>query len=376
MFAVGLSKQKKGIHSFTIPKPEIANDDDIRIRILETGIDGTDRSLLKHHLVDAPDGSDFLALGHESVGVVEEVGKRVKEFTAGDLVVPTVRRGCGICSSCANNKSDYCYTGLFKEHGIHRLHGFLTSHAVSQEQYVVHVPRRLKNVAVWSEPLSIVEKAIEQMRLVQQRVPNLCDHPTHEWHDKNWGGCKKALVIGAGPIGFLATALLRLQDVEVYVLEVVPEESLKVQLIKEMGAHFVDGKTFTPEKIMEAIGHLDIIFEASGVSDLALQFIPLMSRNSVYVMTGIPRAEIKSTQIDANLLLRHIVRQNQVIIGSVNGDRAHFETGLKDIAEIENEFSNILSRAITHRLPIHDFQKGFALQDGDQIKVVFQIHKR
>ncbi|MBI2426956.1 MAG: glucose 1-dehydrogenase [Candidatus Kerfeldbacteria bacterium] len=376
MFAIGLSQKKKGIHSFDIPKPEISTGDEVLIRILQTGIGGTDRSLLKHHLVDPPETDDFLILGHETFGVVEDLGDQVRGLKKGDVIVPMVRRGCGICPSCRHNKSDYCYTGLFKEHGIHKLHGFLTSYTVVPAKYVVKVPRGLRDVAIWAESLSIVEKAIAQMRLVQMRVPNLCDHPQHEWHDKNWGGCKRALVIGAGPIGFLATALLRLEQMEVYVLEIVPEDSLKVQLVKEMGAHFVDGNTFPPEKIVEAIGHVDIIFEASGVSDLALQFIPLMARNSVYVMTGIPRAEIKPTEVDANLLLRHIVRQNQVIIGSVNGNREHFERALIHMIRIEKTFHSILERAITHHFPLKDFEKGFYLKDPNQIKVVFQVHSK
>ncbi len=375
MFAVGLDKNKEGVFNFDIPKPEISQEDEVLIKIIKTGIDGTDYNLLKHHLVDSPENEEFLVLGHESYGVVEEVGSKVKKFKVGDLVVPTVRRGCGICISCKNKHSDYCYTGLYKEHGIHKLHGFLTSYTKAKEQYLVSLPKNLVESAVWTEPLSVVEKAFEVMRVVQSRLPYGCEHIEHDWNTKEWGKCKKAIVIGAGPLGFLAVAYLRLSGVETYVVEIVGENNIKIKLAKEMGAKYIDGKAFSPEQVLESVGQADIVFEASGASGLALKYIPHLSRNAVYLMTGIPRKDPNEVSIDANALMRNLVRQNQVIVGSVNSNAKHFSQALITMAEVNNKFDGILKRALTHTFALKDYEKGFFLEDPDRVKISFKINE-
>jgi len=373
MFSVGLKKDTPGIFSFDIPKPALSRPDEVLVRLQACGICGTDKSLHLNHLVDAPGLEDFLILGHEGYGVVEEVGREVREFRSGDTVVPTVRRGCGICSACRNHQSDYCYTGLYTERGIHKLHGFLTEYVVVSERHLVHLPVELAALGVWVEPMSIIMKAIDQLQLIQQRVPFFCPHPAHAWDAGQWGGCKKSIVIGAGPLGFLATAVLAYHGMELYNVEIVPEDNAKVRFIEELGAQYIDGKTFTPEQVAKGIDRVDLIFEASGASKLAIDFIPVMSRNAIYLMTGVPRVSGKHETFDADLLLRQIVRQNQVIIGSVNGNREHFKKAVRTIQLIEGRFDHILSRAITHRFPLNDFERAFNLNDPNQLKVVLEI---
>lgn len=376
MKAVGLKKNEKGIFTFDIPKPEIQNDDDVVLKILETGIDGTDLLLYHEHMVDAAENEDVLVLGHESVGMVESTGKNVTAVSPDDVVVPTVRRGCGICTSCLSGKSDYCFSGLYKEHGIHKLHGFLTEYTKSAEEYIVKVTHEERPYAVWTEPMSIVEKSFEQMKIVQSRLPASCPHTHHEWSDEEWGGCKTAIVVGAGPLGFLATAYLRLSGAEVYVIEIVPEDHAKVQMVKRLGAHYIDGRAFAPASIAAALEHIDIIFEASGASQIALDLIAIMSRNSAYIMTGIPRKVPHEVCTDGNMILRTIVRLNIVIIGSVNGNREHFIAGLQTLGKIQERYNGILTDAITHRFALSDYQRAFDLHDPKQLKIVFDIAKK
>lgn len=373
MYAVGLKKNENGIFHFDIEKPQIQKDDEVLIKILETGIDGTDAALFKHNIVDAAEDKNFLVLGHETVGQIAAVGKKVTKFKPGDIVVPTVRRGCGICTSCLNGKSDYCFTGLYKEHGIHKLHGYLTEFTVAPESYVVTVPTVARPYAVWSEPMSIIEKSFEQMQIVQSRLPSACPHRDHDWSDADWGTCKTAIVVGAGPLGFLATAYLRLYGVDVYVLEIVPEDHTKIEMIRRLGAHYLDANAFPPAKIAEALDRIDIIFEASGASQIALDLISIMSRNSVYIMTGIPQKVRHQVCTDGNTILRTVVRQNIVIIGSVNGNVHHFNAALKNMQKIQEKFNGILFDAITHRFKLADYEKAFNLDDPTQLKIVFEI---
>src|SRR5579862_6615444 len=105
---------------------------EVLLKVLRVGICGTDRDIISGFYGEAPPGSDYLVLGHESLCRIERLGPGVRGLKAGDLVVPTVRRSCPEnCISCRNNQSDMCYTGHYKEHGIKELNGFASEFAVS-----------------------------------------------------------------------------------------------------------------------------------------------------------------------------------------------------------------------------------------------------
>ena len=199
MLAVGMVRGQPGVHAFELPMPEIKQPDEVLVRVKEVGLDGTDFNMVRYGLQDIAEGHNEMAMGHEMVGVVEAVGSAVTSLAPGNPVTMTVRRGCGQCQPCLHNQSDMCMTGLYTERGIHKLDGFLSQFTVDQEQYIVTVPAGSVKLAVLTEPLSIVEKGIEQIRTIQSRLPWACTHPEHTFLSRNWGGCKTALVVGAGP---------------------------------------------------------------------------------------------------------------------------------------------------------------------------------
>lgn len=375
MLAVGMLRGQQGLHKFELPLPEVRQPDEVLIRVKEVGLDGTDLNMVRYNLEDMPEGRSEMIIGHEVVGVVEEVGSGVKSLVPGDPVAVTVRRGCGECSPCLHNMSDMCVTGRFKERGIHKLDGFLTRFVVDQEQYLVKVPPRSVGLAVLTEPMSIIEKGIEQIRIIQSRLPWTCPHPRHSFGSLEWGGCKMALVIGAGSLGLLAVALLRIAAVTVYACDIVSQDSPKISLAHRMGAGYLDARTKSASELAEAgtaEGNLDIIFEASGAPASALELMQYMSRSSIYVMTGIPREETLM-QIDAAQLVRQLVRNNQVIVGSVNSNRTHFEMALKDMGRITSKFPGVLESMVTERFSLEDCEKAFAPPDPGHIKTVIEV---
>ncbi|MBI2909329.1 MAG: alcohol dehydrogenase catalytic domain-containing protein [Chloroflexi bacterium] len=376
MLGVGMVRGKPSVHGFDVHKPEIQEADDVLVRVKEVGLDGTDFNMLRSGDQDIAPGRDKIVLGHELLGVVEVVGSKVTSVSPGDLVTMTVRRGCGECEPCMHNQSDMCLTGRFTERGIHKVDGFLTPYVVDKEQYVIKVPGELRQTAIFTEPLSIAEKGMEQLRVIQSRLKWSCPHPNHDFLEEDWGGCKTALVVGAGQLGLLATALLRLAGAYIYTADVLPDDTPKAALVKRMDANYLDARDKTPDEIVDLCctftGTLDIIFEASGAAETAVRLIPHMSRGSIYVMTGIPRGDL-NIEIDAAQLVRQVVRYNQVIVGSVNSNRKHFEMALKDMRRIDSQFGGILQDMATHRFRLEDYQRAFSLADPNHIKTVIEV---
>src|SRR5439155_7356684 len=131
----------------------------VLVRVLRVGLDGTDREINAGEYGVAPEGSDFLILGHESFGVVEEVGPAVSELAHGDLVVARVRRA-GTSLYDRIGMPDMTTDDRYFEHGISRVHGFLTEYYVEDPEYLIRVPGALREVGVLLEPTSVVEKGI------------------------------------------------------------------------------------------------------------------------------------------------------------------------------------------------------------------------
>lgn len=376
MFAVGMKRGQAGVRSFEIPKPEITQPDEVLVRVKEVGLDGTDFGIVARGAPDMADDRHEMVLGHEMVGVVEAVGGEVETLAPGDAVVMTVRRGCGICHPCLHNQSDMCLTGLFTERGIHKLDGFLTEYVVDREQYIAKIPHGIRQIAVFTEPLSIVEKGTEQIRIIQSRMPWTCSHPEHSFTSDDWGGCKTALVVGAGPLGLLATALIRQAQATTCVADIVPADSPKVHLLEHMGARYIDARHKAPQELVASSiapeGNLHMIFDASGAAETVVRLIPYMSRGSICVMTGIPGGDF-SIQIDAAELVRQIVRFNQVVVGSVNSNRKHFMLALEHIGEVNTRYGGLLGEMITHRFSLKDYAQAFSLDDPLHIKTVIEV---
>ncbi len=86
------------VHLRDVPKPsvtDIPNGRGVLVKVLRVGVDGTDKEINAAEYGAAPNGYDYLTIGHESFGIVEEVGANVSEFEVGDYVVATVRRPGG-----------------------------------------------------------------------------------------------------------------------------------------------------------------------------------------------------------------------------------------------------------------------------------------
>lgn len=160
MKAVAVFPQTREVRVIEHEAPRMTEPDQVKLRILDIGICGTDKEICAFEYGTPPPGSDYLVIGHESLGEVIEVGPAASRVNVCDLVVPTVRRPCPHpeCRPCRSGYPDFCSTGDYTERGIKEAHGFMTEEVVDHERYMHVVPPELRDVAVLTEPLTIAEK--------------------------------------------------------------------------------------------------------------------------------------------------------------------------------------------------------------------------
>src|SRR5436190_23228247 len=163
--------QKDSVHLAELPMPSLDNFPNGRgvlVSLLRCGVDGTDKEINAGEYGAAPDGYDFLTLGHENFGRVEAVGPKGTEVAPGDYVVATVRRrGTSIYDQIGTY--DMTTDEVYFERGVSRRHGYLTEFYVDHPEYIVKAPDGLKEIAVLAEPLSVAEKGIIQAFEIQRR---------------------------------------------------------------------------------------------------------------------------------------------------------------------------------------------------------------
>jgi len=332
-----------------IPKAEKGQ---VLLKVLRVGICGTDRDIIEGFYGDAPHGYDYLVIGHESLCRIEEADN---EFKRGDLVVPTVRRGCPEnCEACRIGMSDMCLTGNYKEHGIKGLHGFGAEYALTDSNYLVKLPESLTDIGVLLEPLTIAEKGIKTaFNMQKSRFPV---KP------------KMALVLGAGPVGLLATALLRLYDIDVDTVATRPDYSLKANLVRQTGATYINSKE-NPLSSLE--GKYDLVFELTGNVEVAMEAQKLARANGIVSFLGIYRHTLESE--DIGKIFTDLVLGNRVYFGSVNANRHYFEDGVNHLLGMQERWPSFLNRMITRTFKPEDYSAAYFNKDEEEIKTVISF---
>jgi glucose 1-dehydrogenase len=368
MKAISVIPGTKTVRLVDRPEPSISAPDEIKVRVLRVGICGTDREEAAGGRAQAPPSHKDLVLGHEMFGQVVETGRNVKEVKSGDYAVFTVRRGCGKCRYCAMNRSDMCETGLYSERGIAGMDGYETEYVVDHEQYVVRVPAELEVVGVLTEPFSVVEKAIAEAVQVQTtRLPGSSAA-------RDWLSGKRCLIAGLGPVGLLAALALRLRGAEVWGLDVVDASTVRPSWLNSIGGHYLDGRQITPDHFAGKIELFNLIVEATGIASLEFDLIDALAINGVYAVTGIPSGD-RPLKIDGAEFMRRLVLRNQVLIGSVNASRDHFQLAVNDLVQANARWRGRVADLITQRHSYTEFNSVFQHHGSDEIKVVLEWSK-
>jgi threonine dehydrogenase-like Zn-dependent dehydrogenase len=331
------------------PEPYIASPTDVKLRMLEVGVCGTDREICSFQYGTPPDGSEHLVIGHESLGEVVEIGSEVARVKVGDLVVPMVRRPCNHerCLACRSDRQDFCYTGDFTERGIKMQHGFMTELVVDDQKYMNVVPRQLRDVAILVEPLTIAEKAITQIWQVQKRLPWACPIETKAGR----GHCHNAVVLGAGPVGLLGAMALAAGGFNVYVYSREAPPNPKSDLVEAIGAQYVSAQNTSIDQLAEQVGNIDVVYEATGASKVSFEMIKVIGSNAIFVFTGVPGRK-GAIEVDTDLIMRDLVLKNQVVFGTVNAGRETFEDAIRDMGVFMERWPAATRSLITGRNPM------------------------
>jgi threonine dehydrogenase-like Zn-dependent dehydrogenase len=344
------------------PQPHVCRVPEGRgvlVKVLQVGVDATDREINEALYGNAPPGGEHLVIGHECFGRVVNVGAKVTEVKPGDFVSCTVRRpGGSLFDKIGRN--DITSEEVYYERGINLCHGYLTEYFVDDAEYIVKVPQNLKHLGVLAEPASVCAKAIEQAFLAQHRL--------QVWQPR------RAFVLGAGQIGLLGTMMLKLRGLEVFTLATKPAPNRKSEIAETYGATYVSTRQISMADLARQVGKPDLILEATGSAEVAFRAMEVLAHNGALVWTSITGGKHELT-IDAARINLEWVLGNKLLVASVNANRRHFELGIQAISHGEHTYPGITERILTHPIAGLDQYKEMMglLEDKEALKVYVNV---
>lgn len=225
------------------PKPIIKNSSDAIIRMTKTTICGTDLHIMKG---DVPEVTEGLILGHEGIGVVEEIGKSVSNFKLADKVLISCITSCGICEACKKGMYSHCETG-----------GWILGHIIdgTQAEYVriPHADNSLHHI-----PEGIDEEASVMLSDI---LPTGFECGVLNGQIKPGD---TVAIIGAGPIGIAALLTAQFYSPADIIMIDLDENRLKVA--KSFGATKLVSNNAVADTLKLTNGKgVDVAIEAVGL---------------------------------------------------------------------------------------------------------------
>ena len=337
MKALVKSLPEPGLWMKDVPVPEIGIDD-VLIRIDRTGICGTDLHIYNWDAWAQKTIPVPMVVGHEFVGVIEEVGKNVKDFRPGDIVSGEGHVVCGHCRNCLAGRRHLCNDS--KGIGVNRPGAFAEYLVLPKTNVWYHDPEIPRDVQSIFDPFGNAVHTALSFPVLGEDV----------------------LITGAGPIGAMACAVVRHAGARfVVVTDVNP---YRLELAKKMGATLtLDVRSQSiaeAQKQLDMKEGFDVGLEMSGNPDAFRDMIENMCHGGTIAMLGIPSEPIA---IDWNTVIF-----NMLTVKGIYGRRM-YETWYKMTVMIQSGLD--ISPVITHRFHYTEFQKGFdVMRSGESGKVI------
>ncbi len=329
--------------------PRLLSPTQVRLRVLDVGICGTDREIARFCYGTPPPGGDELVLGHEALAEVVQVGAEVTSLTPGDLVVPMVRRPChhAGCLACRNDRPDFCISGEYTERGIQGADGFMVEELIDDRQFLQEVPRELRETAVLVEPLTLAEKAIAQYWRVQSRLPWRRGGPPAR-------SDQTAVVLGAGPVGLLGAMVLIAHGFRTFIVSRGESHDPRSNFAEMIGATFLSADAYTPDEISAAVGRFELVYEATGASTLSFKMLERLGANGIFIMTGVPGRK-GAVEVDIQRVMRNLVVKNQLVFAALTASREDYVQAVADLKAFGARWPDALGSLISGRYPVESY---------------------
>jgi threonine 3-dehydrogenase len=337
MKALVKNKAEVGLWRDDVPKPAYGVDD-VLIKVHKTGICGTDLHIYEwdewaRETIPIP-----LVIGHEFVGEIAATGSNVADFKVGEIVSGEGHVVCGRCRNCLAGRRHLCANtqGV----GVNRPGAFAEYVAIPVSNVWRHSPGVPSEIAAIFDPFGNAVHTALSFPLLGEDV----------------------LITGAGPIGIMAAAVARHAGARhIVVTDLNPK---RLELAGRMGATLaVDPRVQPLKDVQMQLGMkegFDVGLEMSGNSTAFEDMLENLCHGGKVAMLGIPA---KAHHVDWRKVIF-----NGITIKGIYG-REMYETWYLMTSMLESGLD--ISPVITHRLPWHEFEKGFAaMRSGDAAKVV------
>ena len=337
MKALVKSREERGLWLEDVPEPEMGIND-VKIRVLKTGICGTDLHIYDWDAWAQSTIRKGLTIGHEFVGEVVAVGSNVNDIPIGQLVSGEGHVVCGRCRNCLAGRRHLCAHTLGV--GVNRNGAFAEYVVLPMSNIWIHSPGVPHEIAAIFDPLGNAVHTALAFPVLGEDV----------------------LVTGAGPIGIMAAAIVRHAGARYVVITDVNEHRL--ELARKMGVTLAVNPTKRNLKdVQKELGMkegFDVGLEMSGNPSAFREMIDNMAHGGKIAMLGIPSEQIA---IDWNKVVF-----NMLTIQGIYG-REMYETWYKMTVMLQSGLD--IKPVITHRLHYTEFEKGFAaMESGESGKVI------
>ena len=312
--------------------------DDVRIRVLKTGICGTDLHIADWDAWAEKTIRPPLVVGHEFVGEVLELGSNVNDLAVGDIVSGEGHVVCGRCRHCRAGRWHLCANSIGL--GVGRDGAFAEQVVLPVTNVWHHWPRIDRETQAIFDPFGNAVHTALAFPVLGEDV----------------------LVVGAGPIGLMATAVVRHAGAR-YVVVSEPNP-FRRELAMKMGATLVvdprEGSLQDAQAELGMVEGFDVVLEMSGNPAALRSAISAMAHGGGIAILGIPTEEIA---IDINEIVFKMLT-----VKGIYG-REMYETWYKMTVMLQSGLD--ITPAITHRFPFREHEAAFATaRSGDSGKVI------
>jgi len=330
-------RAERGLWLEDVREPQVSFND-VKIRVLSTGICGTDLHIYEWDEWASATIPVPLIIGHEFVGETVEVGSNVEDFRPGDIVSGEGHVVCGRCRNCLAGRRHLCAHTMGV--GVNRDGAFA--------EYIV-----LPMSNIWRHSAKVDLETATIFDPFGNAVHTALSFPVLG---------EDVLITGAGPIGIMAAAVVRHAGARHIVITDVNPKRLK--LAEKMGVTLAVNSSETPlAEIQKKLGMhegFDVGLEMSGNANAIREMLANMSHGAKIAMLGLPSHEMA---IDWKQIIF-----NMLTIKGIYG-REMYETWYKMTVMVESGLD--VRPVITHRLAWHEYEKGFAaMKSGDAGKVI------